>query len=267
MNNEKNLSESYDGIAALSWDWMGGDDVQADFDFYRRKIEALPGTALDLTCGTGRHLLRYLQAGLDVEGVDASAAMLARCRQKAQEQGLTPVLYQQSMQTLDLPRKYRTIFISGGSFQLLADRSVAMQTLRRIYDHLEPSGQLLMETFIPGEAWDTNWDVRLGQHDIGNVSLWGPTLLPDSSSVTVEVWMDSIDRYEQVKTDKRRYKLCRAGQIEQTELHSLHLRWYYKHELTLMLEQAGFRDIFVHGDYTDAAATAQSSETVYSAQK
>ncbi len=63
MNDEKNLSESYDGIAALSWDWMGGDDVQADFDFYRRKIETFPGTALDLTCGTGRHSLRYLQAG------------------------------------------------------------------------------------------------------------------------------------------------------------------------------------------------------------
>lgn len=76
--------------------------------------------------------------------------------------------------------------------------------------------------------------------------------------------MDSIDRFEQVKVDKRRYQRSRDDQVLETELHALHLRWYYKYELTMMLEQAGFQDIFVHGDYTDAPATAQSSETVYS---
>ena len=194
MEDEKNLSESYDGIAALAWDWMGGDDVQADFDFYRRKIEAMEGTPLDLTCGTGRHLLRYVQAGLDVEGADSSAAMLARCREKAREQGLAPVLYQQSMQTLDIPRQYRTIFISGGSFQLLTDRAEAMQTLHRIYRHLELGGQLLLETFIPDEAYNREMDKLLGQHNVGEVNVWGPTVLPDGSSVTVQVWMDTIDR-------------------------------------------------------------------------
>jgi len=66
-----NLSESYDGLAAEMWDYMGGDTPGADFDFYARKIRENPGTALDLTCGSGKHLLRYLQMGLDVEGVDA----------------------------------------------------------------------------------------------------------------------------------------------------------------------------------------------------
>lgn len=158
-------------------------------------------------------------------------------------------------------------FISGGSFQLLSDRTVAIQTLRRIYDHLEPGGQFLFETFVPDEAWDRELDKQLGHHDIGTMNVWGPTALPNGDSVTVQVWMDSIDRYEQVKTDKRRYELSREGQIVQTELHSLHLRWYYKHELTLLLEQAGFRDIFIHGDYMDVPATALSSETVYDARR
>ena len=76
--------------------------------------------------------------------------------------------------------------------------------------------------------------------------------------------MDSIDRLEQVKVDKRRYQRSRGGEALETELHQLHLRWYSRYELTMMLEQAGFKDIFLHGDYTDAPATARSSETVYS---
>jgi hypothetical protein len=55
-----NLSESYDGLAAEMWDYMSGDTPGADFDFYLRKIHQHPGAALDLTCGSGKHLLRYL---------------------------------------------------------------------------------------------------------------------------------------------------------------------------------------------------------------
>ena len=42
-------------------------------------------------------MIPYLQAGLDVEGADSSPEMLAICRRKAAEAGLSPVLYQQPM--------------------------------------------------------------------------------------------------------------------------------------------------------------------------
>ena len=67
--------------------------------------------------------------------------------------------------------------------------------------------------------------------------------------------------------EKRRYEAARDGQIIASELHTMTLRWYFQYEMVLMLEQAGFRDVFVYGDYTDAAATAASSETVYSANR
>ena len=85
--------------------------------------------------------------------------------------------------------------------------------------------------------------------------------------MTTHVWMDSIDRFEQVKMDKRRYELSRAGKIINTELHTLRLCWYFTHELTSMLEAAGFADVFIHGDYSDNPAIARSRETVYAATK
>ena len=79
--------------------------------------------------------------------------------------------------------------------------------------------------------------------------------------------MDSIDRFEQVKTDKRRYELSHNGEIINTEIHTLRLRGYFTHELSLMLENAGFTNVFIHGDYSDSPATAQSNETIYAATK
>lgn len=255
-----NLSESYDGIAAEMWDPMGGDTPGGDLEFYARKIRQRPGTALDLTCGSGKHLLRYLKMGLDVEGVDASATMLATCLQKVEQQGLKPVLYQQSMQKIDLPRTYRTIFISAGSFQLLGSRDDAQETLRRCHAHLEPGGQLLIETFLPDEAYKEVPDT--------NVTVWGPTARPrDGAAVTTHLWTESADRFEQVKVEKRHYEAARDGLVIESELHTMTLRWYFKYEMIMMLEQAGFRDIFIYGDYTESAATAASSETVYSAKR
>lgn len=265
--SERDLSKSYDGISAYAWDWMGGDEAQADLPFYARKIEEGSGKALDLACGTGRHLLRYLQQGLEVEGVDASEEMLARLREKAAAQGLQPVVSRQPMASFDLPCRYRTIFITGGSFQLLWQRQDAVQALRQCFRHLEPGGRLFIETFIPAEAWNTALDQRLGEENIGEVGLWGPTLLPSGEVVTTQVWMDSIDRFEQVKTEKRRYELSRDGEILKTELHTMRLRWYFTHEMTLMLERTGFENVFIHGDYSDSPATSQSSETVYAAIK
>lgn len=40
--------------------------------------------ALDVACGTGRLLLPYLRAGLDVDGCDISGDMVALCREQAE---------------------------------------------------------------------------------------------------------------------------------------------------------------------------------------
>jgi SAM-dependent methyltransferase len=68
----------YRGLMAQAWDLLRGDTSGwPDRAFYRSFIEQRGGAALDVGCGTGRLLLDYLQAGLDVDGVDNSPEMLA----------------------------------------------------------------------------------------------------------------------------------------------------------------------------------------------
>ena len=77
--------------------------------------------ALDVACGTGRLLIPYLRAGLDVDGCDVYADMVARCRQKTEQEGLSPTLFVQPMHEVEAPRTYRTIYVCG-SFGLGSTR-------------------------------------------------------------------------------------------------------------------------------------------------
>ena len=47
-----------------------------EIEYFRRFVEA-GQPALDVACGTGRSLVPYLRAGLDVDGCDISPDMLA----------------------------------------------------------------------------------------------------------------------------------------------------------------------------------------------
>ena len=92
---------------------------------YRGAIERGGGPALELGCGNGRLLVRYRIAGLDVEGVDSSADMLAICRAHADAAGLSVTLHCADWTTFDLPRRYATIYNPAGSFMLIARRRQA----------------------------------------------------------------------------------------------------------------------------------------------
>ncbi len=119
-----------------------------EIEFFRQFVES-GQPALDAGCGTGRLLVPYLQAGLDVDGADVSADMLAACRERAEREGLpAPDLYQQALHELDLPRRYRTIVVCG-AFGLGSRRVDDVAALRRIYEHLEPGGTLVLDNQVP----------------------------------------------------------------------------------------------------------------------
>jgi hypothetical protein len=96
-----------------------------------------------------RPLLELRERGLEVEGLDASADMLERCRQHAAERDLEVVLHQQSMETMQLARLYRSIYLAGPTFNLLPDDDTASQALGRIRAHLSADGSDLIPLFVP----------------------------------------------------------------------------------------------------------------------
>ena len=73
------------GLVAQWWSKFNTEGPE--IAYFQGLIERYGQPALDVACGTGRLLLPYLRAGLDVDGCDISPDMLTRCREKA-ERGL-----------------------------------------------------------------------------------------------------------------------------------------------------------------------------------
>lgn len=233
------------GLAAQSWDLsMAASPPAGDEDFFRREVERGGGPALDVGCGTGRLLLPFLEAGLDVEGLEPSPDMLALCRAKAEARGLKPTLHQQSMERMELPRRYRTIFIPCGSLQLVMSREECFEALRRLREHLAPGGTLVLTIY---NRWRD-----IGREKVGEWILDMDVVRP-SDGATLRMWYlgEPADEVEQVRVERRRYEVVRDGAVVQQEHYTTGERWFFRHELELMLERAGFRDLRIRGDYTD----------------
>ncbi len=250
MPDDGQRSYEYRGLIAQSWDLLRGDTSNwPDRGYYLNRIEESGQPALDVGCGTGRLLLDYLAAGLDMDGVDNSPDMLALCREQATARGLDPTLYQQAMESLELPRRYRTIIVPSSSFQLLINPAAASEAMRRFHDQLEPGGTLVM-------AFMVLWSGRTQTEE--QAEKWhkrGEEKRPDGS--LVRRWTKA--RYDlalQLEHTEDRYEVIRDGAVVQRELYrrSPATRWYTQQESHDLYEQAGFLDLRVYGQFTTEAA-------------
>ena len=118
---------------------------------------------LELGCaGTGRPLLRWLAAGHQVEGIDASADMLARLLRNAAARGLRPVVHHGDFAPLALGRVYAGILCPAGTFALVIDADRARQAVASYFDHLRPGGALALSLEEPRDDFGETmqWRIR-----------------------------------------------------------------------------------------------------------
>jgi SAM-dependent methyltransferase len=237
--------------------------------YFQRFIEDGGEPALDVACGTGRLLVPWLLAGLDVEGCDISPDMLALCRERAEAEGLSPRLYQQPMHQLQLPRRYRTIVVCGG-FGLGSTRERDFTALQRFHDLLEPGGLLLLDNEAPyndkrqwkywlageraalPESWQDPRDRRAG---------------PDGAEYALRARTVDVDPLAQSVTMEMRGWMWRDGELLAEDEHRITLNLYFCNELELMLARTGFVDITIRGDYRDEPATRDTEFLVFRARK
>jgi hypothetical protein len=195
--------------------------------------------------------------------------MIALCRDKAAREGLAPNLYVQPMHELELPRSYRTIFVCG-SFGLGSDRARDQEALRRFHEHLEPGGTLLIDIEVP-YADAKQWRFWLEDERVSLPEFKHPPrgrrTGSDGAEYTLRSRVLDLDPLEQRVTLEMHAERWRDGMLEATEDHRLDIGLYFRNELLLMLERAGFADIVVHGEHTEREPTSDDDFLVFVATK
>jgi SAM-dependent methyltransferase len=256
------------GLIAKWWAEFNDDFRPHEIPYFRRFVED-GQPALDVGCGAGRLLLPYVRAGLDVDGCDVSADMIAVCREKASREGLTPQLHVQPMHKLDLPRTYRTIYVCG-AFGLGSTREQDVEALRRFHRHLEPGGTLLVDIEVPyadAPVW-RYW--QKGERDALPEPAGRPRKLhrtSDGSELGLHSRIVEVDPLEQRLTYEMHAEQWRDGKLEAEEDRLLHIGLYFGHELQQLLERAGFADVAAEGDHNGEPATPDDDFLVFVARK
>jgi 2-polyprenyl-3-methyl-5-hydroxy-6-metoxy-1,4-benzoquinol methylase len=112
---------AYQKLCSLFYDASKQFASEQELGFYLQFVNKTPGRILEAMTGTGRIQIPLIRMGYEIDGVDRSEIMLERCRLRSKEFGLTPNLYQQSLEELNLPHQYQTI-IAYATRGHLADR-------------------------------------------------------------------------------------------------------------------------------------------------
>ena len=230
------VTNRYGSIAAEIYDIDKPYFALPDTAFHLERFAGFERPILEPACGSGRTLVPFLKAGLDVTGFDPSLEMLDRCRARAAEAGFAPDLTRQIYEDFAYDRRFGAILVPVGSFTLIDDFAVAMAVLGRFRDHLEPGGVLVLDmqglAFLVGSGVDRRrWTATNGD------------LLTCEGTRTATDWLRQ--RAENIY----RYERWRDHQLVETQIDVMAQRYWGLDEFRMALEAAGFADVSVVGGY------------------
>jgi SAM-dependent methyltransferase len=140
-----------DRFADVYDDWYG--DV-TDVAACTRHLASLAderggGPVLELGIGSGRLALPLARLGVDVHGIDASAAMVERLRAKPGGADLTVTVGDMADLALPDPPAFSVAFVAFNTFFNLPDEADQRRCLARVAQLLAPDGVLVLEAFVP----------------------------------------------------------------------------------------------------------------------
>ena len=224
------------------------DDLDFDQAFWlrvAREGEAAgrgPGALLDVGCGTGRVLLRLLDAGIDADGLDASAPMLARARERAAARGFHPRLELADMRDFTMPRRYARVICAFNAFahcETVDDQLRALACMRR---HLAPGGAAVVFMSFPAPRYWSEPD--------GEPVLEREITIPGSDH-RLQMWdtrfKDPVLQLQRSRMEIR--ELDATGAQIATHRAEANQRWVYRWEMELLLRTAGFPRWEIQGGF------------------
>ena len=197
------------------------------------------GRALELAIGTGRVAVPLAERGVPVAGIELSAAMIARLREKVDEATI-PVLAG-DMATATAPGSFSLVYLVFNTISNLLTQAEQVRCFRNAARHLTPGGRFVIELWVP--------ELRK---------------LPPGQAATVfscEPGYVGLDTYDTLRQQVVSHHF-RFDEGRDARLYRSPHRYIWPAELDLMGQLAGFELESRHADWSGAEFTAESRSHV-----
>ncbi|MEO8482872.1 MAG: methyltransferase domain-containing protein [Acidobacteriota bacterium] len=225
------------------YDWENARTLgRRDVEYWRRLVRHEAARTLELGCGTGRLLMPMARTGVSIVGIDRSAPMLMRARDRARRarRDSRPAIVRGDIRQLPFPnRSFGMVMAPYGLLQSLLREADLRKTLADVARVLRKGG-LLGVDLVP--------DLTSWAEYSRKISLKGRG--PGGGTVTL---------IESVRQDRRKRLTIfdeefieRHGRVSRRHTFSLTFRTLTAPEICDRLESAGFRVDALAGSYRDA---------------
>jgi SAM-dependent methyltransferase len=230
----------WDRFARLYDDDYG--DFVDDLLLYLPFAERTGGPILEAMCGTGRVLLPLAEAGYEVVGLDISRSMVELARAKAQAAGLDGHARVEigDIRDIRLPERFALAIVAMNSFMHLSTGEAQRDALRTLHEHLRPGGLLLLDLFNP-DPHELIADEGVLVH---------AKSFHSSLGTDVQKWVLRKTNFaDQTHYVEFMYDELGPDRLLRRDVLPFTMRWIYRFELELLLEQAGFALEGLFGSY------------------
>ena len=177
-----------------------------------------PGPVLELAVGTGRIALPLAGRGIEVHGIDASEAMVAKLRAKPGGEAIPVTIG--NFADVGVEGSYSLVYLVFNTLFALDSQDEQVRCFENVEAHLTDGGVFVIDAFVPDPA-----RFRDGRTTASLVEL---------DQVQLDVTL--VDEKEQ-RSESAHVVLTPHG----IRLYPVRVRWAYPPELDLMARIAGMR--------------------------
>ena len=214
-------------------------------DFESAAIDVLSqlageGKALELGIGSGRIALPLAERGVQVQGIDNAAAMIARLREKPAGERIEVSIG--DFAQVNVQGEFALVYVVFNTFFMLLTQEAQVRCFRNVAAHLAPGGSFLIEAFVPDlKRFDGEQTNRV-------------------TSVGLDYLEMDVSQHE--RADQRVFGhkvVVRDGRMH---LYPIQIRYVWPSEMDLMAQLAGLRLRERWSDWKRSPFTSQSGKHI-----
>lgn len=236
-----------------------------DAPFYLDLARRIGGPVLEIGCGTGRVLLPIARAGIEINGVDNSSAMLDVLKEKLErepeEVRRRVTLHSGDMRTTRLNRAFPLVIVPFRPLQHMHTMDDQLAALRTAAHHLTDDGRFAFDVFYP------KFDSLLAGIGEERFEMEWPVEGKPGTIIRRFYRKDSIDKIRQSFSGTFLYRFFEGERLVHEETAPLHMTWYMYPDIRALLALAGLEVAEEYGSFAKAPLDNAATEMIFVVKK